>query len=107
MRVKDILEEMGKDLEYEIKNQIQKFNKIKTGDMIRSIRYKLIPIGTNYRIEISTIEYFKFVDEGTVKMAPTPMLQPALDIIIRRYRPLIIKAYKEDITDQLVKKLKK
>lgn len=67
------LKEIAPLMEAEMKD----FAPVDTGRLRQSIRVRAIQ-GKNPRMEITTVGYGKFVEEGTVKMAPQPFIFPVV-----------------------------
>lgn len=67
------LKEIAPQMEAEMKD----FAPVDTGRLRGSVKVRAIQ-GKNPRIEITTVDYGKFVEEGTSKMAPQPFIWPVV-----------------------------
>lgn len=76
---KDILNKIGTDLVNEIKFQLQKKKKIDTGNLLNSIKYKIIQTRTGWQLIIfDTDGYLQYVDAGRKpgKWPPRDKIKP-------------------------------
>lgn len=92
MNLKEIFDEIGEDLVNEIKLNLIKANKSATGNLVKSIDYRLIVVEAqqlvrDLKIEILGADYLQWVDQGRRpgKMPPPSKLDKWL--VARRIAP--------------------
>lgn len=76
------LKEVAPQMEAEMKD----FAPVDTGKLRDSIKVQAVQ-GQNPRIEISTVDYGFFVENGTSKMAPQPFVAP---VVMKKKWPIQI-----------------
>lgn len=62
--IRQIMDDVGRDLVDEIKNQLEKKGKDASGDLISSIHYQLVEKSDSIEVEILSLDYLKYVDQG-------------------------------------------
>ncbi len=74
--LKKALNELGKDFVLELTKQLLNADKKATGDLIRSLDYKVVETVDGLFLEIIALDYLKYVDEGR-----RPGLRPPIKAI--------------------------
>ena len=62
--IRQIMDDVGRDLVDEIKNQLEQKGKDASGDLISSIHYQLVEKSDSIEVEILSLDYLKYVDQG-------------------------------------------
>ena len=66
-----------KEIAPEMQEEMKDFAPVDTGRLRSSIKVRAVQ-GVNPRIEVTTVGYGFFVENGTVKMAPQPFILPVV-----------------------------
>lgn len=100
--LKKELEKVGKELVDGIKSEIRSAGAIRTGDMLRSIDYKVTG-DTDPELMIDAIYYYTYVDEGTKYISPREFTKKALNKSKKRYISNIKAAALKDLNEEFKK----
>lgn len=92
------LDEVGKDIIIDITNKLLAADKKATGDLIKSLDYKIIDTANGLVLDILSNESFKYVDGGRRAGAPPPPVKSIIPWVeakgikfVNKYKKIISK----------------
>lgn len=86
--LKKIAQEYGAKLISALSNEIKSAKKVATGDLLKSLKYKVVPTGSNFTALIFANDYIKILDQGRRPGAKPPPMKVILKWIdVRKIKP--------------------
>jgi len=76
--LKKIAQEYGAKLISALSNEIKSAKKVATGDLLKSLKYKVVPTGSNFTALIFANDYIKILDQGRRRGAKPPPMRVIL-----------------------------
>lgn len=81
MTIKQSLDILGKEFVKQLQINLKNEGKYATGDLINSIGYQVVETANGWELEITSLDYLTYVDEGRKpgKMPPTKPIRKWID----------------------------